>query len=91
MFLPGGLLRPQTEAIIGAAALTAIQQYNFTKAFMGANGVALNSGFTTPDPEEAAVKAAVIRRRGRRGSWWTTPNSRRSTPPPSVICTAVPS
>ena len=35
VFLPGGLLRPQTEAIIGAAALTAIQQYNFTKAFMG--------------------------------------------------------
>mgnify|MGYP003241663203 CR=1 FL=1 len=47
VFLPGGLLRPQTEAIIGAAALTAIQQYNFAKAFMGANGVALNSGFTT--------------------------------------------
>ena len=46
VFLPGGLLRPQTEAIIGAAALTAIQQYNFTKAFMGANGVALGSGFT---------------------------------------------
>ena len=41
VFLPGGLLRPQTEAIIGAAALTAIQQYNFTKAFMGANGFRL--------------------------------------------------
>ena len=26
VFLPGGLLRPQTEAIIGAAALTALQQ-----------------------------------------------------------------
>ena len=59
VFLPGGLLRPQTEAIIGAAALTALQQYNFTKAFMGANGVALEAGFTTPDPEEAAVKAAA--------------------------------
>ena len=48
--LPGGLLRPQTEAIIGAAALQSLQQYNFTKAFMGANGVALDAGFTTPDP-----------------------------------------
>ena len=53
--LPGGLLRPQREAIIGAAALQSLQQYNFTKAFMGANGVALDAGFTTPDPEEAAA------------------------------------
>ena len=45
--LPGGLLRPQTEAIIGAAALQSLQQYNFTKAFMGANGVALDAGFTS--------------------------------------------
>ena len=53
--VPGGLLRPKTEAIIGAAALTSLQQFNFTKAFLGANGVALGAGFTTPDPEEAAV------------------------------------
>ncbi len=39
---------PRTEAIIGAAAITALQQFNFTKAFIGANGVALNVGFTTP-------------------------------------------
>ena len=32
---PGGLLRPRTEAIIGAAAITALQQFNFTKAFIG--------------------------------------------------------
>ena len=49
--VPGGLLRPRTEAIIGAAAITALQQFNFTKAFIGANGVALNVGFTTPDPD----------------------------------------
>ncbi len=89
--VPGGLLRPQTEAIIGAAALTAIQQFNFTKAFIGANGVALEAGFTTPDPEEAAVKAAASGGRGKPGSWWTTPNSRRSTPRSSVTCTAEPS
>ena len=62
VYLPGGLLRPQTEAIVGAPAVSSIQQYNFTKAFMGANGVALEAGFTTPDPEEAAVKAAAVRR-----------------------------
>ena len=43
VFLVGGLLRPETEAIIGAAALHSLQQYNFTKAFLGANGVALDA------------------------------------------------
>lgn len=84
MFLPGGLLRPQTEAIIGAAALTAIQQYNFTKAFMGANGVALDSGFTTPDPEEAAVKAAAIHR--ARETWFLVDDTKFAQVYPAVIC-----
>ena len=84
VFVPGGLLRPQTEAIIGAAALTAIQQYNFTKAFMGANGVALDSGFTTPDPEEAAVKAAVIRR--ARETWFLVDDTKFAQVYPAVIC-----
>ena len=73
-----------TEAIIGAAALTAIQQYNFTKAFMGANGVALGSGFTTPDPEEAAVKAAVIRR--ARETWFLVDDTKFAQVYPAVIC-----
>ena len=84
VFLPGGLLRPQTEAIIGAAALTAIQQYNFTKAFMGANGVALGSGFTTPDPEEAAVKAAALHR--AREAWFLVDDTKFAQVYPAVIC-----
>ena len=84
VFLPGGLLRPQTEAIIGAAALTAIQQYNFTKAFMGANGVALDSGFTTPDPEEAAVKAAALHR--AREAWFLVDDTKFAQVYPAVIC-----
>ena len=84
VFLPGGLLRPQTEAIIGAAALTAIQQYNFTKAFMGANGVALGSGFTTPDPEEAAVKAAALHR--ARETWFLVDDTKFAQVYPAVIC-----
>ena len=81
--LPGGLLRPQTEAIIGAAALQSLQQYNFTKAFMGANGVALDAGFTTPDPEEAAVKAAAIRR--AREAWFLVDDSKFARVYPAVI------
>ena len=83
VFLPGGLLRPQTEAIIGAAALAALGQYNFTKAFMGANGVALEAGFTTPDPEEAAVKAAAVRR--AREAWFLVDDSKFAQVYPAVI------
>ena len=81
--LPGGLLRPRTEAIIGAAAVTALQQFNFTKAFMGANGVAMEAGFTTPDTEEAAVKAAAIRR--ARQIWFLTDDSKFGRIYPAVI------
>ena len=79
----GWLLRPQTEAIVGAPAVSSIQQYNFTKAFMGANGVALEAGFTTPDPEEAAVKAAAVRR--ARESWFLVDDAKFAKIYPAVI------
>ena len=81
--VPGGLLRPRTEAIIGAATITALQQFNFTKAFIGANGVALNVGFTTPDPEEAAVKAVAVRR--ARETWYLVDDSKFGRVYPAVI------
>ena len=83
VFLPGGLLRPQTEAIVGAAAVSSLQQYNFTKAFMGANGVALEAGFTTPDPEEAAVKATVVHR--ALESWFLVDDAKFARICPAVI------
>ena len=52
----GGQLKLGTQAIIGAEALAFLERYHFTKAFLGANGVAVQQGCTTPDPEEAAVK-----------------------------------
>ncbi len=56
-YVLGGLLKPGTEAIVGAAALREISGYNFTKAFLGANGISLRQGYTTPDNEEAVIKA----------------------------------
>ncbi len=58
----GGQLKHSTEAIIGLAAANNIQNYNFTKAFIGANGITEAQGFSTPDSEEAFVKAAAINR-----------------------------
>ena len=58
----GGQLKHSTEAIIGLAAANNIQNYNFTKAFIGTNGITEAQGFSTPDSEEAFVKAAAINR-----------------------------
>ena len=73
----------QKKCIANAAALHSLQQYNFTKAFLGANGVALDAGFTTPDPEEAAVKAAVVRR--AREAWFLVDDSKFARVYPAVI------
>lgn len=40
--------------------IQASTNYNFTKCFMGTNGISLTAGFTTPDVNEAKVKAAAI-------------------------------
>lgn len=58
----GGMLKAGTMALIGAETLAALRRYNFTKAFLGVNGVTISQGFTTPDPEEAAVKALAASR-----------------------------
>lgn len=61
VYMVGGLLRPSTEAAIGSTAIDIIQKCNFTKCFMGTNGVDVERGFTTPDIGEAGVKSAVIK------------------------------
>ncbi len=57
-----GELKETTEAVAGLAAAQNILHYNFSKAFLGTNGVHLKRGFTTPDADEAFVKTAAIDR-----------------------------
>jgi DeoR family fructose operon transcriptional repressor len=56
----GGQLKPVTEALIGTNALRNLQHYNFTKVFLGMNGISKAQGYTTPDLEEAAIKQTAI-------------------------------
>ena len=84
VYVLGGEIRPNTEAIVGAAAMSSVRHYNFTKAFMGANGVSLDRGFTTPDVEEAALKELVISR--TRESWFLVDDSKFGKLYPAVIC-----
>ena len=55
-YIIGGQLKLSTQAVIGAEAISSLGKYNFTKSFLGTNGISVESGFTTPDLEEALVK-----------------------------------
>ena len=55
-YLTGGLLKPRTGAFVGSGALSALDTYHFDICFLGVNGFHTEYGYTTPDPEEAAIK-----------------------------------
>ena len=58
----GGRIKPATEAIMGAEGLRSLKTFNFTKSFMGTNGIELNAGFSTLDIEEGLIIEEVIKR-----------------------------
>lgn len=60
--LIGGNLKESTLALIGEEALNSLKKYHFTKGFFGVNGIQPESGCTTPDISEAAVKESAIRK-----------------------------
>lgn len=59
-YIIGGKIKPLTEAVVGASGIKSIEGLNFTKAFMGTNGIDIEAGFTTPDIDEARLKAAAV-------------------------------
>lgn len=62
----GGRVRLNTQATVGAIAIGTMQQFNVDKAFIATNGISPDSGLTTPDSEEAAVKAAMLQASAER-------------------------
>ena len=59
-YMIGGKIRPTTEAIVGSEAVTYIGRLNFSKAFIGTNGIDIKAGYTTPDVDEANIKKAAL-------------------------------
>lgn len=55
-YLTGGYVKAKTRALVGPQAIQTIENYRFDKCFLGANGFHIEFGYTTPDPEEAAIK-----------------------------------
>lgn len=61
-YIIGGKMKPVTEAVVGVEGILNLKNFNFTKAFMGSNGIDFEAGFTTPDIEEARIKEEAIRK-----------------------------
>ncbi len=62
VYVVGGQLKRSTEAIVGAEAVESLGRYNFSKCFLGTNGISVEAGLTTPDVEEARLKTAAAGR-----------------------------
>ena len=60
-YVLGGKLRQSTEAVVGAEGIAGLKNFNFSKAFLGTNGIDIDAGFTTPDVEEAMMKESAVR------------------------------
>ena len=59
-YLIGGRIKANTKAIVGSVAQENLKQFRFDKCFLGMNGIDIKFGYTTPDPEEAALKKIAI-------------------------------
>lgn len=56
-----GEIKHKTAAIVGGTALKSLEKYYFDISFVGANGIDIDRGVTTPDIEEANIKSLVIK------------------------------
>jgi DeoR family fructose operon transcriptional repressor len=58
--LLGGRVRGLTQAAVGDQALRVLGTLRVDIAFIGANGISVRHGLSTPDSDEAAVKRAMV-------------------------------
>ena len=59
-YILGGKVKEVTQAVVGVSGVEHVKSLNFTKAFMGTNGIDMNAGFSTPDLDEAKIKEAAV-------------------------------
>jgi DeoR family fructose operon transcriptional repressor len=60
IIVTGGSLRLNTRAMVGHLTESVIKNFRVDKAFIGANGVSIEDGITTPNFIEAQTKKAMI-------------------------------
>lgn len=57
-----GHVKASTESMIGSVMCNALNQYRFKKGFFGTNGLTLEDGCSSPDPEEVVCKRTALLR-----------------------------
>lgn len=60
VYLIGGSVRAITQSVVPADAAEQLDQIRVDVAFLGTNGCSSGHGFSTPGPDEAAIKRAFI-------------------------------
>lgn len=60
LIVTGGILRRITRAMVGHMTEAALRNFRVDKAFIGANGISLEEGITTPNFTEAQTKKAMM-------------------------------
>ena len=63
--LTGGTIRPRSHALVGPSTEAVLDRMNFDVLFLGINGLAADTGLSTPNEEEAEVKRRMIAAAGR--------------------------
>jgi len=63
--LTGGIMRQRSHALVGPATEGFLARRNFDVLFLGINGIAADTGLSTPDEDEAAIKGRMIERATR--------------------------
>lgn len=66
LHLVGGRVRGITQSVVGADAVAALRGLRADVAFLGANGITPDFGFSTPDQAEAQAKQAMTGAARRR-------------------------
>ena len=58
--LLGGRVRSLTQAVVGEQALRTLDSLRVDVAFLGTNGLSVEHGLSTPDPEESLLKRRMV-------------------------------
>ena len=59
-YMIGGKIKAVTASVVGAESVRNLSKFNFTKSFIGTNGIDIAAGFTTPDSEAALMKEKAV-------------------------------
>lgn len=61
LVIPGGIMRKNSQSLVGPMAEKSLKNFRVDKAFVGVNGIDPENGFYTPNIEEAYLNEQMIK------------------------------